>query len=187
MKPSRVSLVLTALGVSEFIYHDRKQSPFDVTLAVTFSSSAAGGPVAAVQFIVDDLTVTRQVGGISQATTVITVQGDSGQNPGDGGTHGLSVGDVVQIVGSGGIDGVYPVASVTSATGYTLTSTVSKTFAAQVGTVGSARVFTHGSLTGLTARATGNYTNPVIASRLQVTSAGSAGVATLAVIQGISA
>jgi len=202
MRATRVSLSTAALGYSPPILHDTYQTPNCITLAIETSSGSTG--TLAVQYTVDDLSAAayHQVASISQATTVITVTGDSGlAGPsgfpsgynGDGGTHGLSVGDLVQIVGSGvtytggtPMDGWYNVASVVSGTSYTLTAPVSQTVNASPAVlVVSARVYTHATLTGIVApaRATGNYAFPVTSSRLQVTATGS-GTATLAVLQG---
>jgi hypothetical protein len=205
MTPTRISLPVTALAYSPPILHDWYQTPVGITLAMTWSSNQAGSPTASVQYTVDDLSARayRQVASITQATTVITVAGDtglagpsgvpSGQN-GDGGTHGLSVGDLVQIVGSGVVytggtpmDGWYNVATVVSTTSYTLTAPVSQTVNASPAVqVVTGRVFTHSQLVTIAGgtRAVSNYLFPVTSSRLQIAAAGSAGVVTLAVLQG---
>jgi hypothetical protein len=196
VRPTRISLPANALGYTAPLLHDTWQTPVGITLALTWSSDQAGSPIASVQFTVDDLSsaALRPVASISRSGTTITVTGDSGQPPtagnvysGDGGEHGLSVGDLVQLVGTAGLDGWYNVASVVSGTSYTLTSGNSGTVNNVPGSaVITGRVFTHSQLVNIAGgtRAVSNYLFPVTSSRLEITSAGSAGVCTLAVLQG---
>ena len=182
MRVTQVSLA--AQAISPWIPHDYYQTPANIGLAFFVSSGAA--LTASVQFTLDDLGAggERQVLA-SQSTTVVTVT-DNGP-PGNGGTHGLSVGDYVRLYGTGiaGLDGEYfAVATIVSATQYTLTSGTSQTVSPAVpAKVVTARVFTHAVLTGQTARATGNYTVATRGSRLNVT-AYTSGTGTLEVLQG---
>jgi hypothetical protein len=172
---------LASQTISPWIPHDYYQTPANIGLAGFISSGAT--LTYSVQFTLDDLGASRAVT-ISQSTTVITVT-DTGP-PGNGGTHGLSVGDYVRIFGTGlvGVDGEYvSVATIVSATQYTVTSGTSQTVVATPAQVVTARVFTHAVLTGQTARATGNYTVATRGSRLNVT-AYTSGTATLEVLQG---
>ena len=183
MRVTQVSLA--AVAISPWIPHDYYQTPANIGLAFFVSSGAT--LTASVQFTLDDLSAGsagRQVLA-SQSTTVVTVT-DNGP-PGNGGTHGLSVGDYVRLYGTNiaGLDGEYfAVATIVSATQYTLTSGTSQTVSPAVPAFAlTARVFTHAVLTGQTARATGNYTVATRGSRLNVT-AYTSGTATLEVLQG---
>ena len=180
MRPQEVSL--GGLGVSAWVQHDYYQSPPVITLAGSISS---GGVLTwAVQGTADDPATTsaRDVF-VSQAGTVITVT-DAGP-PTRLGTHGLSVGDYVSLIGTSqaGVKGEYAVASVLSATQYTLTSAVSQAISGLVCQAITCRVFQHPTLTGETARAVGSWTFPIRASRLSVT-AWTSGIASLEVLQG---
>jgi hypothetical protein len=192
MRISQVSL--SAVGVSPWIPHDYWQTPPAISLAGFISGISGAGATWGVQFTQDDIGsgAARPVQSISQTTTVITVTGDPGplQVTGYPGVssqvgHGLSVGDSVMIFGTGtSMDGYWPVATVPSATSYTLTSTISQSAGPALnGSVVSARVFPHSVLVNQTVRAISNYILPVRASRLQVT-AWTAGVVTLQVAQG---
>jgi hypothetical protein len=182
MRVTQVSLV--SATQSSWIPHDYYQTPANIGLAGFISSGAT--LTYGVQFTLDDLGpgAERQVL-TSQSTTVVTVT-DNGP-PGNGGTHGLSVGDYVRLYGTGiaGLDGEYvSVATIVSATQYTLTSLTSQTVSPAVpAKVITARVFTHAVLTAQTTRATGNYTVATRGSRLNVT-AYTSGTATLEVLQG---
>lgn len=182
----QTALNVTAANLfSGWLRHDHYEAPFNVSLGVYFGSGL--NATIAVQFIIDDVDLLRQVS-ISQATTVITVV-DAG--PAFGGAaapagHGLAVGDFVQLTGTpgGSVDGGYNVATVVSATSYTLTAAVSQTLPQLVANVGTGRVFTHATLTGLTARANGNYAFPVWGSRLTSTAFTAGGFAFLVAMQG---
>lgn len=175
---------------SEWIRHDYYQSPFCVSLGVFFDLALSA--TLSVQYALDDVTEgsSRPVA-ISQSTTVITVTDYgkpvvTGLNPSVPAAkgHGLTVGDWVELYGTQvGIDGEYAVATVPTASTYTLTATVSQTAKAQA-TIKSARVLPHDILTGLTARAAGNYAYPCYASRLLCTAFTTAGYARLVAMQG---
>lgn len=180
MRITEVSVA--AVAASAWIPVDYWQTPPAIGLAGFISSGAV--LTWAVQYTYDDI----GSGGVrpirlSQATTVITVV-DSGPSSRNG-THGLSVGDDVTIIGTGlaGVDGEYAVATVVSATSYTVTSGTSQTVANTPAQVVSARVFTHSVLTGKTARADGSLLVPVRGVRLNVT-AYTSGTASLEVVQG---
>lgn len=192
-----LQVALSVAGTGEYspwVKHDTDQSPFDVSLSVFFGTGLSA--TLAVQYVADDQsnTAVRPVS-VSQSTTTITVTDYGPQNingaPANaawGGPfgHGLLVGDYVQLMGtpSGTVDGGYNVTSVTSSTVYTLTSAVSQTLTNAQCQVTSGRVITHPSLTGLTARASGNYQYPVWMSRLTCTAFTSPGVGFLVAIQG---
>lgn len=179
------------VGFSQWIPHDYWQTPVNVGLAAVFGSGSTAN--VTVQFTMDDLgsNARRLPQAISQTTTVITVTdlGDPNATfPGSPGaqiaTHGLSVGDYVRLDGTQiGVDGDYNIATIVSATQYTLTSSISQT---AVGASGSsllaARVFPHTVLAAITARAVSNYAFPVRGSRLIYNSG--AGIAGLLVWQG---
>jgi hypothetical protein len=175
---------LNAIGYAPWILHDYYPTPFNVGLAGYVSSGAS--LTWEVQYTCDPVTgqeYARSVG-ISQTTTVITVT-DTGSG-GTLGTHGLSVGDAVQLFGTGkaGVDGQYNVATVVDSTHYTLTSGTSQTYSSTNGQVITARVFVHPILTGQTGRAVSNYAYPIMASRLAIPTTYVSGVASLRVIQG---
>lgn len=181
---AQVSYDFTAINqYSPWIIHDYYEAPFNVTLAVYFGTGLSA--TLAVQYAVDDMgNGGSRVVSISQTTTTITVT-DEGWSGGSN-THGLAIGDFVQLIGTPGgtVDGGYEVATVTSATVYTLTALVSQTLATQQAKVTSGRLFTHSQLTGLTARANSNYTFPVWASRLTSTAYTSSGYGYLVSMQG---
>jgi len=180
MKTTQQSL--SAVGKAPWLNVDYYQTPPAVTLAGFISSGAV--LTWAVQYTCDPLgSEAQRPVGISQTTTVITVTDVGTPQMGNG--HGLSVGDYVNIFGTGvaGVDGEYSVTTVVSATQYTVTSGTSQSVTNSSGSVISARVFTHATLTGQTVRQTGNFAFPVRACRLQVT-AYTSGVATLEIIQG---
>lgn len=190
MRPTRVSL--SAVGYSTPISLDWYQTPFGVSLAISMSSG--GTATASVFYCIDDLSAAsgRAVTGVARSGTTITVTGDyglpSGPNPtsGDGNTHGLSVGDLVQLYGCGILDGWYNVASVLSASSYTLTSGSSGTYTAPGSPmVVSGRMVQHAVLANVTSRTVSNFNLPVSAVQLNV-SAYTSGVVTLAVLQGES-
>lgn len=186
MRPTRVSL--SAVGYTPPVLLDWYQVPPVIGLAVTLSSGA--DLTANVYYSLDDLSSAAQrvVAGISRSGTTITVVGDLGltgnaTDSGDGGTHGLSVGDFVQIVNDPTLNGSYEVASVVSATSYTLTSPVSGTYSAPNPVLVSARLFEVTGLSALAARTAASLAVPATAVWLNV-SAYTSGVATLAVTQG---
>ena len=194
MRPTQIamnSLPTTGLlGASIWVPIDYLQMAFGVGLGVTVSPVGATLNVS-VQHTFDELgpQALRQVS-LTQTTTVITVT-DLGptaiQGFGQGlGTHGLAGGYYVKIEGSGfaNVDGEYTVATITSPTVYTLTSAVSQSISSLLfAQVKTARVFAHGSLINLTARANGSYAFPITAVRLFMNSY-SNGTAVLTVVQG---
>lgn len=179
-----------------WIKHDYYQDPFCVSLAFYPGSGLAG--TFAVQYILDDMSqaAKRQVL-LSQSTTVITIA-DGGQQILVGGVtaagalntslqspgHGLAVADYVELAESGQFDGGWPVVTVPDAQHYTFTSLLSQTVAAYIVSARSGRVQPHATMTGMTARTSGNYAFPVWASRLVCTAFTSAGVGYLVAMQG---
>jgi hypothetical protein len=180
-----------------WLRHDFYEEPFDLGLLVALGTGFAG--TLGIDYILDDMTqaAQRQVS-LSQATTVITVTDNGPPLPtynGGGLGHCLAVGDAVQLTGTtGGLaDGIYTVATVTSATVYTLTSGVSQTLGLQNATAVSGRVMQGAAAGGadgvikvapVTARTSINVTCPIFASRLHVTAFTSAGLCALVAIQG---
>lgn len=192
MRPTQVSL--SAAGNSPLVFTDYQQTPFDLSIAVICSSGATLSYQP--QVCIDDPSNTWDRNVIAtQATTVITVTNDFGP-PGNGNTHGLSVADIVQLKGTQGnlasgvlanIDGLYPVATIVSATSYTLTSPTSQTFTAGPDTKAqSFRVFPAyvAVVGGTTARTLSSYTVPISAVRL-VVSAYTSGTCTMVLLQGM--
>lgn len=188
MRPTRVSL--SALGYTPPILLDWDQTPFNVSLAVSVSSG--GSLTANVYYTIDSMApeAYRPIS-LSRTGTTITVTNDYGLqgsgvggNP-DGGTHGLSVGDFVEIAQDATLAGFYTVASVVSATSYTLTSPTSGTYTGAPGTrVLTARLIEHSTLVGITTgHSAGNFSWPVSAAWLNV-SVYSSGVATMSLLQG---
>jgi hypothetical protein len=171
---------------SPWLMHNVWENPFNVTLAVYFGFGLAA--TLQVQYIADDASraAERQVW-LSQTTNTITVTDPGpiiqGQQVAG---HGLAVGDYVNLHGTPGgtVDGDYNVATVVSAQVYTLTSTVSQTLALTQSFSLSGRLFTHATLIGLTARASGNYNFPTFASRLLCTAFTTGGYGFLVALQG---
>jgi hypothetical protein len=185
-------IAMNASGNSIWIPLDTYQTPPAITLAVLFSEDAALTG-ASVQYVPDDIGPGAPPRSIlfSQTTTVITVT-DSGPvlksafGAGDKTFgHGLLTGDWYKIFGTGlaGVDAEYSVASTPTPNSLTLTSALSQSLGSQQATAIGGRVFTHATLTGLTARATGNFLFPVKAARLSVTGL-TAGTVFLEVLQG---
>jgi hypothetical protein len=174
---------LSAAGNTKWILHDTWQTPPAITLAGYVSNGAT--LTWAVQYTCDDLSLEpHQVLCSQSGTTTLTITDTGPQYWGTGnpGGHGLLTGDYVSLQNTGyGVDGEYTV-TVTSATQYTVTTVASPTFTGYAQAI-VARVFTHATLTGQSARATGNYAFPVTASRLQIT-AFTSGTAFLEVLQG---
>lgn len=187
--------------VTPWLKHDYYETPFDLSLLVT--QDGAGANTLAIDYILDDPSTAMQHQAlISQATTVITVQESGPPLPvAQGGNlgHGLAVGDYVYLQGSPGgiIDGVYSVATVTNATTYTLTVSVSQTIAAFLGNVQTGKVITAAAPTatggdniigakgaGITTRAAIPVTSPIVASRLRCTTFAANAVARYVAIQG---
>lgn len=183
--------------VIPWIKHDYYETPFDLSLLITQDN--AGANTLAIDYVLgDNSSAMSHQALISQSTTVITVQESGPPIPvAQGGNlgHGLAIGDFVQIQGSPGgiIDGVYSVATVVSATSYTLTGAVSQTIVAFLGNVQTGQVVTAGSTgdkiigasgAGITARTALPVTAPIIASRLRCTTFSAAAVARLIAVQG---
>lgn len=183
-------------SVSPWIKHDTDENPFNVTLGVYFDSALAA--TMAVQYAADDQSATteRDVIVVQTASTTATIT-DNGayfvnggpSNPNWGGPfgHGLNTGDVVFLYGTqAGVDSLpnvgYPV-TVTGVNTYTVVTPINQTINVRA-KVTSARVLTHPALTGLTARATGNYAYPVWMSRLICTAFTTPGKAFLVSLQG---
>lgn len=125
----------------------------------------------------------------SQTANTITVTNDygpliTGPLAGNSG-HGLSVADSVLMniaPGNPAMGGHFAVASIISATSYTLTSPVSQSATGQVYVKGF-RWFNHVSMVTQTGRLDGNYAFPVRALRLNVTVYAS-GFVDLIILQG---
>ena len=202
MRPTYVSL--SAVGLSPLIPIAYNALAPQVSAAVTlgYTSTTAPNLTYTVYHTFDDPNpdpngTNQRLVSVSQTTTVITVTDNGpvqGSNPQLG--HGLRVGDLVVLTGtqlpSGKtpIDGSYSVASITSATVYTLTSTVSQSATGGPNSqVQSFRLFTLSwfGLTGLTAATAAGYVSypyPITGLCLGV-SAYTAGVATLVVDQAV--
>lgn len=188
---SRIAQVALAVSgasqYSKWLPHDYYAEPFNVSLGVYFGFGL--NATLAVQFAIDDLSnaAERQVS-LSQTTTTITVKDPGIPGPGmpaGGWGHGLATGDYCNILsGSGGVIGEYPTVTVVDAFTYTVTSSVSRTLAREIGSVITARVQTHPVLTGLTARTNSNYGYPVWGSRLLSTAFTAAGTGFLLMMQG---
>jgi hypothetical protein len=197
MRPVYIYLNGPANSFSPWVSVDYLQTAFAIGLAFSISSGAT--LTSTVQFTDDDITQNAHNVIATQATTVITVT-DTGFTQAQGnvnalGGHGLSVGDWVKLVGSNvqptavaaanSMDGEYTVATVASATQYTLTSAVSQTATAgPFTTAATARVYTHATLAAMAARTAGSQKDPCMAIRLLMPTYTS-GIACLAVIQGM--
>lgn len=171
------SIRISAVGVSGWLNVDYLQNTGNVGLAVTMDSGST--ITVDVQYTLDDPGPAgdRIPLSVSQTTTNISVNDPN---------HGLSVGDSVRLMGIGGgiADGDYPVGSVTDANNYVLTSTVSQTASGTgSGKLRRFRVFPHGTLKALSARAAGALGLPARMVRLNCT-AHTAGAAELVVLQG---
>jgi hypothetical protein len=192
----QVAVNVTAIGsATPWIKHDIYQTPFNLTLTALWDSVL--GATMGVQYISDDQSQTseRPVTVTQAGTTTATVT-DYGPSTINGGPanaswggpfgHGLQTGDQVWLEGTqAGIDSglqSYTV-TVTSQTQYTITVPLSQTINVSA-RVTSGRIFTHATLTGITARATGNYAFPVWASRAICTAFSSAGRFYLLATQG---
>lgn len=192
MRIQRILSNFTANGqVGLWMRHDQYETPFDLTLGVEFGSGLAG--TLAIDYAVGNFGPDwmYQVF-ITQATTVITVQ-DNGPPPpaGSGVGHGLAVGDIVNLQGTpgGSVDGIYTVATVPSASTYTLTAGISQTIVGANCQAASALLFTSAAsglvnVAPFTARTAVQVTAPIFASRLHVTAFTTGGIATLVGIQG---
>lgn len=182
MRPQYISLA--ALGNTPWVPVNNLQWAFAVGIAVTLSGGAS--LTYTVQHTYDPIDDSQsRYAAIAQTTTVITVSGDIGP-PGSGGGSGLSVGDDAILYGTGLMDGEYPVASIISPTSYTLTSGVSQSAnGTPTSRVKSYRVFNNATLAASTTKGNTNYSSPITGVRLNI-SVYASGVATMAVIQGVS-
>jgi len=175
MRPQTVRMA--AAGYSGWVPVDRLQNNFNVYVGVKLSSGAV--LTYTVQYTSDDLWKYMHCE-ISRSTTTATLKLIN---------HGLSVGDNINVQGSGSsnLDGSYQVASVVDADN--ITYTVSNTGAtADTGDakVSIGRVFSHITLVDQTASADGNFVNSIQACRLYV-SAYTSGLADMTVLQGTPA
>lgn len=172
MRPVRVRL--SAAGFSPWVMIDRLQTDFSVGLGVLFSSGA--NLTCSVQHTFDDLHTANPCS-ITRSGTAATLKLVN---------HGLSVSDWIQVVSSGStnLDGAYAVASVVDADNITYT-VVNTGATADTGSaiVHIGRVLPHLTLAGITASADGDYTAPIQACRLIVTSY-TGGFVDLNVLQG---
>jgi len=198
MRPVYQYVTGPANSFGPWIPLDYLQTAFAVGLVFSISSGAT--LTGTVQFTDDDITQDGHYVTASQTTTVITVT-DTGptfvQGYGPAGFvspgHGLSVGDWVKLESSNlqpnlttaTMDGEYAVATVPSATTYTLTSATSQSATAgPFTTAKTARVVNHATLAALAARTAGSQKDPCMAIRLVIPTFTS-GVGCLAVIQGM--
>lgn len=172
---------LNSLTFSKWLPVSNLQQSFAVSVSVVVSSGA--NLTYSVQHSFDDPSLARLVMITQVASTTATIT-DLGV---DGLGHGLSVADDVIVQGSGiGIDGEYAVASIVSATQYTITTTVNQTATSLPGArVTTFTVFNNASLVGQTTRGSTNYAFPITVTRLILTAYVS-GVATMTTIQGLS-
>ena len=190
----------TANGqVGPWLKHDFYETPFDLSLLVAFATGPGATLLAAtlsIDYIVDNFCNDgqRQVFASQAGSTTLTIAENGPILPtgfGGGLGHGLVAGDVVEITGTpgGASDGIWPVATVTNATTYTLTTTNSPTFTSVV-TATSGRVVTATAtdkiipIAGVTARTGVNVASPIVASRLHVTAFTTAGLGILVAVQG---
>lgn len=191
----QVAAAITAIGsVTPWIKHSYFQSPFNVQLSVFFDLTLAA--TLAVQFVADDQSQTseRLVQVVQSASTTATIT-DNGPYTLNGGPanpantafgHGLLSNDVVFLTGTqAGVDSSlqgYPV-TVVNANQYTVVTPVNQTINVQARAT-TARVLTHPTLNGLTARASQPYAGPVWMSRLICTAFTTGGKAYLVATQG---
>lgn len=171
MRP--VSVSLSAAGASPWVPIAYNQNSFALGLGVVLTSGAS--LTYSVDHTFDELNPVVPIT-ISRTTTTATVTHPA---------HGLSSNDSAIIAGTGStnFDGQFTV-TVVDANTYTYTVLNSGATSAS-GFAASARVFTHETLLGLTAREDGNYAFPVRAVRLR-NSAWVSGTSTLIVLSGFS-
>ena len=172
---------IAAVGATPWIPVNTRQPNFQLGLGVVPSSNATC--TFTVQHAFDEPLIQHPVS-ISQTGTTATVTDSYSLNGVAG--HGLSVGDTVNIQGSGSalLDGLQTVASVTSQTVYTFTNANSGTLASGLQcTAASQRAFNHAVIVAQSARIDGNYAFDVRYVRLNVTAI-SAGYVDFQVVQG---
>lgn len=195
MKIQQAAVNVTASGIATpWLLVDWWEHPFDLGVLVTQDN--AGGNTLSVDYILGTLhnDSSRPVLA-SQIGTTITVFDNGPPLPayaGGGLGTGLAVGDYVQLSSSPGglLDGGYTVASVVSATEYTLTSSGSQTVAATSCTAVGGQVST-GAASGpvinqapAATRMTFGVTVPIYAIRARCTTFSAAAVARILTIQG---
>lgn len=165
------SVVLGAVGQSQWIPCDIYQTPIGISLGCTLSNGAS--LTYTVQHTFDSLGELVPTN-ISRSTTTATATIPA---------HGAKVGDSIIVEGTGsGLDGVFPVASVPTAD--TVTYTVPNSGPTSItGKTKILRVFNNSGLVDQTANSDGNYAFPVTAVRIAVTALVSGSV-TLTLNQG---
>lgn len=169
---------LSAAGYTPWVPINRLQTSFNVALAVVLSSGAS--LTYTVEYTLDnphDSMNQTQNFTLSRTTTVLTVIKTA---------HGLSVGDWVNLWGNGGapLDGEFQVATIVDANTFTVPVAAAGLSAGNgTGWLQTLRVFSHATLTGLTASASGSFSSPPFATRLHV-STYSSGTADFDIIQG---
>ena len=179
MRP--ITVTQSAAGASPWQPLDYLQRPFDVSLFASLSEDASGITYT-VEYTPDNPNPRRKernnVASLSRTTTVATLTLTN--------NHNLVTGDSVTVTNSGNanLDGTYPVAS--TPTAKSLTYTVANTGATVGGPYAEAilmRVFPQGNLAGLTVRASGFFSSPCMAVRINNT-AWTAGSSILEILQG---
>lgn len=189
-----VSNFTAANQTGPWLKHDFYEAPFCLSFMVTPMGAFAG--TLGIDYVVDDfLNDGERPVMFSQTGTTITVSDTGMVQPtwaGGGITHGLAVGDWVQLRGSpaGTVDGGYPVASVVSLTQYTLTAAVSQTLALRGGFVIGARIVQATATDKIVpfapagTRSTVGVAFPIVASRLRSSTFTTAGYGILLSVQG---
>lgn len=181
-------------AITPWLRFDYYTVPFNLALLV--SQDNGGANTLALDYVVDDISngAAHPVS-LTQATTVITVTDWGPQIAyGAGLGHGLAVGDLVTLSGTqSGIDGTYSVASVTSASVYTLTAAGSQTLALTQAQVITGKAITAGSTgdkiigssgAGITTRTGLPVSTPILAARLRCTTFSASATARLVSVQG---
>ena len=164
MRPTSVSL--SAAGYSNWIPVDYLARSFGIGFGCALSNGAA--LTFSVQHTFDDPGPqgSRPVTVVTAGSTTATVTDLSMP------TSALPVvGDGVVIQGSGSsiIDGQWNIASIISATQYTVTLGQSSTLTSQLGTLANTlRAWPHAVVSGVSSRIDGNYAFPIQALRLYV-------------------
>ncbi len=168
------SVVVGAIGYSDWIPMDTYRLPFNASAAVSLTDTPT--LTYSVEVTYDDLGL-KQLPAIARTTTTATVTLAD---------HGLTVGDSVRVEGAGApLDGVFKVATVTNGNVFTYTVANSGATASAVGaTIVIMRVFVPSAFSAKTAKVDSVISAPTSAVRLSVTS-WSAGKATLTVAQAI--
>ncbi len=158
-----------AAGATAWKRIDPNKIYFGVGFGVTLSASA--NLTYSVQHSFDDPNA-NLICTISRTTTVATVTFPS--------AHGLTTADSIIVTGTNNsnFDGTYNVASVPSTTTITYTVSNSGATSAINVIVSPMRVFSHSTVAAKTTQQDGNYSFPINAIRLNVTSY-TGGVATL--------